>query len=170
MDKWGWSTCNDGYLLVGLKTDLQGSMDALFNLDTAVCQKPFEANTPITRAVENYRCYHENWWKKFDSRGGKFCRRNYFVAGLFRSHCNSLYCIEMAKCCSVKRSLWTNCKWTNTQDWTSNANGMIVSGEQGFIVGFFRTQLHTLSGITSLRQCTPIWYGQLFKYKTRFDN
>merc|ERR1711998_613274 len=118
----------------GLKTDMQGSMDALFNLDNAVCQKPFEANTPITRAVENYRCYHENWWKKFDSRGGKFCRRNYFVAGLFRSHCNSLYCIEMAKCCSVKRSLWTNCKWVNTNE------------------------------------CTPIWYGQLFKYKTRFDN
>jgi len=170
MDKWGWSTCSDGYLLVGLKTDLSGSMDALFNLDTAICQKPFEANTPIVRAVENYRCYHENWWKKFDTRGGKFCRRNYFVAGLFRSHCNSLYCIEMAKCCSVKRSLWTNCDWTSTQDWTSSANGMIVAGSQGFIVGFFRTQLHTLAGITSLRQCTPIWYGQLYKYKTRFDN
>jgi len=170
MDKWGWSTCNDGYLLVGMKTDQMGTKDALYNLDRGICQRPFEAHTPITRAVENYRCYHENWWKKFDTRGGKFCRRNYFVAGLFRSHCNSLYCIEMAKCCSVKRSLWTNCKWVNTKEWTGNANGMMVSGDQGFIVGFFRNKLHTLAGITNLRQCTPIWYGQLFKYKTRFDN
>jgi hypothetical protein len=169
-DKWGWSTCKDGYLMVGMKTDQKGTKDALYNIDQGICQRPFEAHTAITRAVESYRCYHENWWKKFDSRGGKFCRRNYFVAGLFRSHCNSLYCIEMAKCCSVKRSLWTNCKWVTTRDWTSNPNGMMVSGEQGFIVGFFRDKLHTLSGITSLRQCTPIWYGQLFKYKTRFDN
>lgn len=170
MDKWGWSTCTDGYLLVGMKTDQKQTKDALYNLDRGVCQRPFEAHTPITRAVEGYRCYHENWWKKFDTRGGKFCRRNYFIAGMFRSHCNSLYCIEMAKCCSVKRSLWTNCKWTTTVDWTGNANGMQVSGSQGFVVGFFRDQLHTLAGITSLRQCTPIWYGQLFKYKTRFDN
>jgi len=170
MDKWGWSTCSPGYLLVGMKTDQKQTKDALYNLDRGVCQRPFEAHTPITRAVESYRCYHENWWKKFDTRGGKFCRRNYFIAGMFRSHCNSLYCIEMAKCCSVKRSLWTNCKWVTTTDWTGNENGMVVSGDQGFVVGFFRDQLHTLAGITSLRQCTPIWYGQLFKYKTRFDN
>merc|ERR1719253_414111 len=79
MDKWGWSICPPGHLLVGMKTDQRGSMDALFNLDIGVCQAPFEAASAITRAVENYRCYHENWWKKFDSRGGKFCRRNYFA-------------------------------------------------------------------------------------------
>merc|ERR1712146_367361 len=100
MDKWGWSLCNKGYLLVGMKTDRLQTMDALYNLDKGVCQQPFEASSAILKAVEPSRCYHENWWKKFDTRGGKFCRRNYFVAGLFRSHCNSLYCIEMAKCCS----------------------------------------------------------------------
>merc|ERR1712167_167200 len=87
-----------------------GTKDALFNIQTGLCAKPGENNMLIDRAVEAHRCYHENWWKKFDTRGGKFCRRNYFLAGLFRSHCNSLYCIEMAKCCSVKRSIWTDCK------------------------------------------------------------
>jgi len=170
MDKWGWSTCEKGYLLTGIKTDRLQTMDALYNLDRATCQQPFESSSPITRAVEPSRCYHENWWKKFDTRGGKFCRRNYFVAGLFRSHCNSLYCIEMAKCCSVKRSIWTDCKWKNTKDWTSSGSGITVDGDQGFIVGFFRGAEHTLQGITSIRQCTPMWYGQLYKYKTRFDN
>ena len=170
MDKWGWSLCNKGYLLVGMKTDRLQTMDALYNLDKGVCQQPFEASSAILKAVEPSRCYHENWWKKFDTRGGKFCRRNYFVAGLFRSHCNSLYCIEMAKCCSVKRSVWTDCKWKNVKDWISSSNGIQVDGSQGFIVGFFRGAQHTLAGITSVRQCTPMWYGQLYKYKTRFDN
>merc|ERR1712072_1225274 len=36
-DKWGWSTCKHGYLMVGLKTDMAGSSDALYNLNTAIC-------------------------------------------------------------------------------------------------------------------------------------
>merc|ERR1712167_560073 len=170
MDKWGWSTCSPGTLLIGMKTDMKQSKDALYNLDSGLCQQPWEAGSKISNALHTSRCYHENWWKKFDTRGGKFCRRNYFVAGLFRSHCNSLYCIEMAKCCQVKRSMWTDCKWTSTKGWNANANGFQVAGNQGFVVGFFRGAEHTLAGITSVRQCTPIWYGQLFKMKTRFDN
>jgi len=169
MDKWGWSLCKDGHLLTGMKTDLQQTKDALYNLDSASCAQPYEASGVITKAVEPSRCYHENWWKKFDTRGGKFCRRNYFVAGLFRSHCNSLYCIEMAKCCSVKRSIWTNCKWTATGQWTNRESGMKVADSTSFIVGFFRGATHTLDGITSIRECTPIWYGQLYKFKSRFD-
>merc|ERR1711868_129482 len=118
-----------GWLLTGLRTDGQG--DALYNIDLGQCEKPCEGTGTDKSVIGVEKCYHENWWKKFDTRGGKFCRRNYFVAGLFRSHCNSLYCIEMAKCCSVKRSLWTNCKWVNTKEWTGNANGMMVSGDQG---------------------------------------
>merc|ERR1711918_191556 len=113
MDQWGWSTCKTGYLMVGMQTDLLSSMDALYNLDRAKCQRPYEAGEVMPSAVEPSRCYHENWWKQMDSKGGKFCRRNYFIAGFFRSHCNSLYCIEMAKCCSVKRSIWKDCSWTN---------------------------------------------------------
>merc|ERR1712086_782463 len=73
------------------------------------------------------------WWKKqwakydaddkkFDFKGGKLCRKNYFVAGLFRSHCNSLYCLEMAKCCQVQRSVWNECKWVDIQGAFSDQN------------------------------------------------
>jgi len=180
-DRWGWSVCLAGYLMYGIQADKQGTKDALFNIQTGLCAKPGENNMLIDRAVEAHRCYHENWWKKFDTRGGKFCRRNYFLAGLFRSHCNSLYCIEMAKCCNVKRSIWTDCKWTKKDGWNTaaapqgfNGGGVLKiekgdSREDAFAVGFFRTSTHTLSGITYIRQCVPIWWGQIVSYKTRFD-
>jgi len=170
-DKWGWATCKQGRLMTGLKGDGQQTMDALYNIAKAQCQEPYENHMKIERAVEKHRCYHENWWKKFDTRGGKFCRRNYFLAGMFRSHCNSLYCIEMAKCCNVKRSVWIDCKWNPVPSgWTrSDASGATVSGSQAFMVGFFRTKLHTLNGIKHVRQCVPIWWGQMVSYKTRFD-
>jgi hypothetical protein len=159
MDKWGWSTCKHGYLLVGLKTDRQGTADALYNLDTAVCAKPCEGDQREDINVDRYACYHENWWKKFDTAGGKYCRRNYFVAGLFRSHCNSLYCIEMAKCCQVRKSLWTACKWSSATGWTQTNGGLMADNHDGFVVGFWRTGLHTLNGLTQLRICTPVWWG-----------
>jgi len=158
-DKWGWSTCKHGYLLVGLKTDRAGTSDALYNLNTAICAKPCEGDRHEIIPVDKYACYHENWWKKFDTAGGKYCRRNYFVAGLFRSHCNSLYCLEMAKCCQVRKSLWTGCVWKKQVGWTGENNGLRADNNDGFVVGFWRNSKHTLNGITQLRVCTPIWWG-----------
>jgi len=183
MDKWGWSTCPSDMLLTGMWTDGKGDSDALYNLDQGQCQKPWESGQPIPLAIEPSRCYHENWWKQMDSKGGKFCRRNYFIAGFFRSHCNSLYCIEMAKCCSVKRSIWRDCSWTNVAgsgSWIhtgpkanpSSAAKFSVSTALAdqFIVGIFREEQHTLSGITYLRQCSPLWWGQFGQNKVRQDD
>jgi hypothetical protein len=138
---------------------MAGSSDALYNLNKAVCAKPCEGPASEIIGINRYACYHENWWKKFDTAGGKFCRRNYFVAGLFRSHCNSLYCIEMAKCCQVQKSLWTACKWSGANGWTGKTTGIKADNKDGFVVGFWRDGKHTLNGITKLRVCTPIWWG-----------
>jgi len=158
-DKWGWSVCPTGWLMTGFRTD--GGGDALYNIDLGQCEKPCEGEGEDKVTIDISHCYHENWWKKFDSKGGKFCRRNYFVAGLFRSHCNSLYCLEMAKCCQVKRSLWTKCSWTaiNANSVKSGSATVEVSGKQGFVAGFYRDGTHTLSGLKYFRQCDPIFYG-----------
>lgn len=153
MDKWGWSVCKHGWLLTGLKTDGRGN--ALYNLEQARCEKPCEGqneNIPITH------CYHENWWKKFDTKGGKFCRMNYFVAGLFRSHCNSLYCLEMAKCCQVKRSMWNSCTWVPATG-MKGGKWISVEGSKAFISGFYRGDMHTLDSIQWIRQCIPTFWG-----------
>lgn len=173
-DKWGWSTCPKGSLLVGLSRDSPSGIagdqaDALYNIQNAKCAKPSEGvnSDPTSTAgkdIELGHCYHQNWWQAFDSKGGKFCRRNYFVAGLFRSHCNSLYCLEMAKCCQVKRSLWNDCKWTSMRGWKTKGGFAEVetpsgSSTKAFIAGFYRGHAHTLDGLQHLRQCVPVFWG-----------
>jgi len=173
-DKWGWSTCPTGTLLVGLSRDdpnpaAGGATDALYNIKSAKCRAPSEgANQDPTsqqgKEVGLGHCYHENWWRAFDTKGGKFCRRNYFVAGLFRSHCNSLYCLEMAKCCQVKRSLWNDCKWTSMRGWKNKGQFAEVethasSSAKAFIAGFYRGGSHTLDGLEHIRQCVPVFWG-----------
>lgn len=159
MDKWGWSVCKAGWLMTGFNTD--GNGDALYNIDLGKCEQPCEGTGTDKFDIKIAHCYHENWWKKFDSKGGKFCRRNYFVAGLFRSHCNSLYCLEMAKCCQIKRSMWTKCSWAsvNEQNVKSGSEAATVEGDKAFIAGFYRDTTHTLAGLKYFRHCEPIFYG-----------
>jgi len=163
MDKWGWSVCPKKHLLTGIQSDGQG--DALYNINLGKCERPCEGEGSEKRTIDLGHCYHENWWKKFDSKGGKFCRRNYFVAGMFRSHCNSLYCLEMAKCCQVKRSVWNNCQWTaiNKNSLMTGNAPTTVQGTKAFIAGFYRSDQHTLSGLTYFRQCEPIFYGSEYR-------
>jgi len=167
-DKWGWSTCKDDFLLTGLKRD--GAGDALYNIASAKCARACEGGASDLNYLRLEHCYHENWWKKFDFKGGKLCRRNYFVAGLFRSHCNSLYCLEMAKCCQVQRSVWNACKWVDIQSAFSDKNCAVegdkmqcswaeVNDETSFIAGFYRSEVHTLDGLTYLRKCIPYFFG-----------
>merc|ERR1711904_165467 len=173
MDTWGWSLCKQNYLLIGLRRDGMGN--ALYNLAYGICAKLAEDGTYFgTQTVNSGNCYHENWWKRFDFKGGKFCRRGFFVSGLFRSHCNSLYCIEMAKCCQIKRSLWNVCRWKQiskggwggTPEWPDTApkkassyttseiletqSAMVTPGH--FIAGFYRDEEHTLDGLTHFRE------------------
>merc|ERR1712146_127617 len=99
-----------------------------------------------------------------DSKGGKFCRRNYFIAGFFRSHC---------KDCS-----WTNVagsgSWVHTGPKANPASAakfsVSTSLADQFIVGIFREEQHTLAGITYLRQCSPLWWGQFGQNKVRQDD
>jgi hypothetical protein len=178
-DKWGWSVCPSNYgqgshnpanqhpgeLMIGFATDGKG--DALYNIERGYCARPMYGakdsdGNPVNAGVKIQHCYHENWWKKFDTAGGKFCRRNFFIAGLFRSHCNSLYCLEMAKCCQIRRAIWSVCSWQAlaTQDLATSSKIAMVSGRNGdFIAGFYRSHTHTLAGLTHFRTCNPLWYG-----------
>jgi len=167
MDKWGWSLCPTGSLLFALRRSKEpvstgkvggsslGTGDALYSLDGAKCAKPSVGGHSIP--VED--CYHQNWWGTMDSAGGAFCRRNYFVAGLFRSNCNSLYCMEMAKCCRVRRAVWQNCRWSSTSAWGNAGKWAQLERGGSFVAGFYRTPLQTLNGLTKFRECDPIQWG-----------
>jgi len=47
-------------------------------------------------------CYDHNWVLSFDQEGWSTCNEGYFIVGLYRNTCNSLFCIEYARCCRVK--------------------------------------------------------------------
>merc|ERR1712232_502386 len=56
-------------LQTGIKRD--GAGDALYNLAFGKCARPCEGGQADRRNLKLEHCYHENWWKKFDFKGGK---------------------------------------------------------------------------------------------------
>jgi hypothetical protein len=78
----------------------------------------------------------------------------------------------MAKCCQVQRSLWNECKWLDIKSAFSDnncneENGRIecswaeIEDSKSFVAGFYRTQQHTLDGLTYIRKCVPYFFGAL---------
>jgi hypothetical protein len=76
----------------------------------------------------------------------------------------------MAKCCQVQRSLWNKCKWVDIKSSFSDRNckeenGVIncawaeIEDKSSFVAGFYRTQQHTLDGLTYIRKCEPYFFG-----------
>merc|ERR1711959_411890 len=97
-DKPGWIACPKGQLLYALR---RKSCTALSCLDTGSCAAGCEGESYI---YQLRHCYHDlGWYNSFDKAGWSKCLPDYFVAGLYRS-CESLYCLQMAKCCSLKES------------------------------------------------------------------
>ena len=68
----------------------------VYQIEEAKCCKP---NT----LPEKYQdCYNENIWGSFDHIGLSACKRkDYYVAGFYKSNCNTLGCIEELKCCRM---------------------------------------------------------------------
>ena len=90
-----WNVCPSGYYLSGL---FRSSGNNLHNIEHAWCCKP-------RGAPNNYKsCYIENVWSKFDwnRKGMVTCTRSdHYIAGLYRSICDKMYCIEEFKCCQL---------------------------------------------------------------------
>lgn len=111
----GWSKCPDGSLLQGLKTAEAAPCTSIDCIDKAKCSKACVGKTELSI----HHCYQANWWKQLDGPGWAKCRDPYFVAGFWRNKCNSLYCLEMALCCSLNGASWSHCgkvSWKNDLD------------------------------------------------------
>eukprot|EP00656_Telonema_subtile_P032118 TRINITY_DN351_c0_g1_i1.p1 TRINITY_DN351_c0_g1~~TRINITY_DN351_c0_g1_i1.p1 ORF type:complete len:466 (-),score=98.97 TRINITY_DN351_c0_g1_i1:131-1528(-) len=108
MFKPGWSKCPHGSFVSALKTASCSSIDCV---DKARCVKACSGKT----VLEVSHCYQANWWDSLNAKGWSMCREPYFLAGLYRNKCNSLYCIEMGLCCSLRGASWTGCG--HTENW-----------------------------------------------------
>lgn len=89
-----WAVCPTGYFLQGLWRN--DGVGWIYQIELAKCCKP---NT----LPDKYgHCYNENIWGSFDHYGLSECKRGgYYAAGLYKSNCDTLGCIEMLKCCSM---------------------------------------------------------------------
>jgi len=103
----GWSKCPYGWLMTGLK---RGACSGVHCLDHARCARPCWGD----QRLELAHCYQANWWSSLDQRGEGKCEDGYYLAGLYKNKCNSLYCIEMGYCCSIRNAGWDSC---HQKDW-----------------------------------------------------
>eukprot|EP00658_Telonema_sp_P-2_P080452 TRINITY_DN800_c0_g1_i1.p1 TRINITY_DN800_c0_g1~~TRINITY_DN800_c0_g1_i1.p1 ORF type:complete len:984 (-),score=288.73 TRINITY_DN800_c0_g1_i1:271-3222(-) len=148
-DKPGWVTCPAGQLVYGFR---RNSCDTLACLEAGRCAAPCEGHGDSEKPLEIRHCYHSlEWYGSFDTKGWSKCDPNYALAGLYRS-CDSLYCIQMAKCCSFKQSRWAQCQEVN---WFSkfNSAGWVEVPEHQFVAGLYRGQDHKLSAIDKAWSC-----------------
>jgi len=148
-DKPGWITCPVGQLMYKLKRSL---CDALSCINTGGCAAGCEGTDHVFQVRH---CYHElRWYNSFDVAGWSKCLDDYYVSGLYRSG-ESLYELQMAKCCSLAEARWVHCDVAN---WNSIFNGpgtgtIEKNPNIGFITGFKRGVQHTLKGIDGASYC-----------------
>lgn len=149
-NKPGWIACPHGQLMYELK---RSSCQALSCIASGGCAAACEGSTGNNNHVFQIRhCYHDlRWYNEFDKEGLAECLPDYFVAGLFRS-CESLYCLNMAKCCSLKEARWTQCKESDWAATFEQAGTGRVKPDQ-FIVGFRRGKGHQLKNIDGAKGC-----------------
>jgi len=148
-DKPGWITCPQGQLMSGLRRSVCNSLACL---EAGRCAAPCEGIGENEKRLEVRHCYHSlDWYASFDKEGWSKCDPNYYVSGLYRS-CDSLYCLQMAKCCSYKDSRWAQCQEVN---WFApfNGPGWVKVPDHQFISGFYRGAGHQLKDIDKAWSC-----------------
>jgi len=148
-DKPGWITCPPGQIVHALRRSV---CDALSCLDSGSCAAPCEGESTSSEKIEVRHCYHAlDWYASMDKEGWSKCEANYFVAGLYRSG-DSLYNLQMAKCCSFKKARWSECSEMN---WATKFNGpgWVRSPDHKFLAGLYRGTGHRLRDIDKAYTC-----------------
>lgn len=148
-DKPGWLVCPKGQLMYRLQ---RSNCQALSCLESGGCAAACEGQDHV---FQLRHCYHDRtWYTSFDRAGVSKCLDDYFIAGLFRS-CESLYCLNMVKCCSLKEArqpgdLCGEAMWN--ADFNNGAKPAEVP-ENKFITGFRRSEGHELKNIEGATYC-----------------
>lgn len=145
--KKGWSKCPYGWLMTGLVT---GQCTGIHCLDKAVCAKPCMGKKRLGLG----NCYQENWWDSLNTKGWSKCNEGYYMAGMYRNTCNSLYCIEMGYCCSIREAEYDHCGNTNWFDQIKNPESTVKVPVNKFMTGLYRAGLNTqISDLREVSAC-----------------
>lgn len=152
-----WKICPPGTMIVGL---LKSWGTSLYSITHMHCRKPCDNNSSsygrYTTHGSSY-CVVVNWWASFDYDGWSTCPTNFFLTGLKKNSCHSLFCIEEAYCCRiagatynphcpryyVKRPYYGGMQWqtgrrTSWRDLGRNSPAAVHVPNGQFITGFRR--------------------------------
>jgi len=157
MFKPGWSKCPEDRLMTGLK---RGNCNGLHCLEQAQCASPCLGEKKMTIGT----CYQANWWIVLNGPGEASCQEGYYLAGLYRSPCSSIYCLQMGWCCSIEQSSWSLCDKKNWQseisvdnNWATVPTNQVGSTQvpAGFITGMSRRGITaSLDDLTQVKYCS----------------
>jgi hypothetical protein len=150
-DNPGWALCPEGQ---GLHALFRSNCETLSCLNSGKCAGLCEQNAGQNATqLEVRHCYHSlSWYESFDQEGWSSCEPNYYVSGLYRS-CDSLYCLQMAKCCSFKGARWANCEMV---DWGMQwkEEGWVQAPANKWITELWRAKGHQLRDMQKAKVCT----------------
>jgi len=148
-DKAGWSTCPKGSHITAL---YRRECAALSCLESAKCSKPCAGHKPLAKKPQAELCYHAGWHDSFDKTGWNKCDKGYFLSGFYRSDEDSLYGLQLAKCCMISGGSWGKCMDT---DWSVSfkTEGWSSAPVNQFLTGIYRSDQQNLDGITKVRSC-----------------
>jgi len=152
-DKVGWSLCPMGTFMTSV---YRNKCSALSCIEMARCGKPCmgpKKILPFHLWMNDQQCYHASWHDTMDAKGWSRCLPGFFLVGLYRSKCDSLYCLQMGKCCNIGGASWGTC---TEVDWskTFSAKGWSSAPKNHLLTGFYRNSNHTLDGITKASACS----------------
>eukprot|EP00003_Mantamonas_plastica_P013935 TRINITY_DN241_c0_g1_i4.p1 TRINITY_DN241_c0_g1~~TRINITY_DN241_c0_g1_i4.p1 ORF type:complete len:900 (-),score=230.79 TRINITY_DN241_c0_g1_i4:79-2778(-) len=158
-DRMGWSTCPRGTIVNSL---YRNSCNSLYCLEEAKCVKP--------KLVKKPKCMIAKW-ASFDHRGWSRCPTGFYLAGVHRSRCTGLNCLEEARCCQlgeptrvdapedsdmpISKHHSIRCRdvdWKNSMSkkgWSKCGKGEVISG-------FFRGRTNNLSGLEKAQCCKVV--------------
>lgn len=147
----GWALCPAGEALHGLyRSDCQALSCINSAKCSGLCERGLEAGE---EQIEFRHCYHSlSWYESFDTKGWSECEPNYFISGVYRS-CDSLYCLQMAKCCSFKDSRWASCEELSWGLEFAQA-GWVEAPQNKWLTGFYRDEGQLLSNLEKAKACT----------------
>jgi len=97
----GWAKCKPGYFMHGMK---RTSGNQLHNIESARCSK-------LAAGTGRFRC--EVIDVTFDKPGTSSCPDVSFLAGLYRSECDYLHCIEKFFCCEMSGNTYSWDSWVH---------------------------------------------------------
>jgi hypothetical protein len=143
-----WFTCPGGRLMTGLH---RNHIDMLHGITHFSCCRPCRGGTRMGLR----RCRHANWWHKFDRAGTVRCPGNTYMRGIYKNHCQSLFCIEHAQCCEIAGSRGRqHCNYSNRWWGTLDRPGWSMVDGNRFMAGLHRTGGNRLHNLESSLQCT----------------